>query len=399
VDSLAENPHAPVRTFLIADIRGYSGFTSEHGDEAAAVLVARFSDIVSEGVQLRGGQLIEIRGDEALAVFDSARQAIRAAVDLQMRFAEETDDNPDMPIRVGIGIDSGEAIPLEDGSGFRGAALNIAARLCAMAHGGEVIVSEGTSHLAGRLTGLRYIDQGRAHLKGIEDPLRIKRVAAEEEPPSRSVVMFFGPKGIGWRVGLAVVAIAAATAIAVVYLTSGDSGEPSTAANPPGETESTTEPVAPAADVAALIPESLRPSCEVQTVPDAGAVETAVCLQSANETRFAPDRWQVSIYPNGDALNEAYEAVRRGQEIAPNQGTCGRHSWGGEGAWAHGPDKPGGRRLCYFDADDAVIVWTHARLGQPSHRDILAIAQEGGSDHARLAGWWLVQHHLIGKVE
>jgi class 3 adenylate cyclase len=398
VGSLAETPHAPVRTFLIADIRGYSGFTAEHGDEAAAVLVARFSDIVGEGVQLRGGQLIEIRGDEALAVFESARQAIRAAVDLQMRFAEETDDNPDMPMRVGIGIDSGEAIPTDDGSGsFRGAALNIAARLCAMAHGGEVIVSEGTSHLAGRLTGLRYVDQGRAHLKGIADPMRIKRVAPEEEPASRSVVMFFGPKGIGWRVGLAVVLIAAATAAAVVYLTTGDSGEPSTAANQPPDTS--TEPVAPAADVAALIPEPLRPSCEVQAVPDPGAVETAVCVERTDATRFAPDRWQVSIYPDGETLNEAYEAARRGREIAPNQGTCGRHSWGGEGAWAHGPGKPGGRRLCYFDGDDAVIVWTHARLGQPSHRDILAVAQEGGSDHARLAGWWLVQHHLIGKVE
>jgi class 3 adenylate cyclase len=398
VGSLAETPHAPVRTFLIADIRGYSGFTAEHGDEAAAVLVARFSDIVREGVQLRGGQLIEIRGDEALAVFESARQAIRAAMDLQTRFAEEADDNPDLPMRVGIGIDSGEAIPTDDGSGsFRGAALNIAARLCAMAHGGEVIVSEGTSHLAGRLTGLRYIDQGRAHLKGIADPMRIKRVAAEEEPSSRSVVMFFGPKGIGWRVGLAVVLIAAATAAAVVYLTSGDSGEPSTAANQtPG---TSTEPVAPAADVAALIPEPLRSSCEVQAVPDPGAVETAVCLQSPSDTRFAPDRWQVSIYPNGAALNEAYEAVRRGREIAPNQGRCSRRSWGGEGAWEHGPGKPGGRRLCYFEGDDAVIVWSHARLGQASHRDILAIAQEGGTDHARLAGWWLVQHHLIGKVE
>ena len=67
--------------------------------------------------------------------------------------------------------------------------------------------------------------------------------------------------------------------------------------------------------------------------------------------------------------------------------------------WEHGPGKPGGRKLCYFDGDDAVIVWTHARLGQASHRDILAIAQEGGTDHARLAAWWAVQHHLIGKVE
>jgi hypothetical protein len=33
--------------------------------------------------------------------------------------------------------------------------------------------------------------------------------------------------------------------------------------------------------------------------------------------------------------------------------------WGGERAWLHGPDKPGGRVFCYFDGNDAVIVWTH----------------------------------------
>jgi hypothetical protein len=55
--------------------------------------------------------------------------------------------------------------------------------------------------------------------------------------------------------------------------------------------------------------------------------------------------------------------------------------------WEHGPGKPGGRVFCYFDGDDAVIVWTHERLGQPTHRDMLAIAREGGSDH------------LIGKAQ
>ncbi len=69
------------------------------------------------------------------------------------------------------------------------------------------------------------------------------------------------------------------------------------------------------------------------------------------------------------------------------------------GPWAHGPGKPGGRRLCYFDRNDAVIVWSHERLGQPTHRDVLAVAREGGSDHARLTSWWGYAHHLIGKLE
>jgi class 3 adenylate cyclase len=66
-----------IRTFLIADIRGYTAFTREHGDEAAAVLASRFAEIVREGVEARDGDLAELRGDEALAVFGSARLALR----------------------------------------------------------------------------------------------------------------------------------------------------------------------------------------------------------------------------------------------------------------------------------------------------------------------------------
>jgi hypothetical protein len=339
--------------------------------------------------------LIEVRGDEALAVFDSARQAIRAAMDLQQHFAEETDADSDLPLRVGIGIDSGEAIALEDGS-FRGAALNVAARLCGMAHGGEVIVSEGTSHLAGRLPGVRYVDRGRAHLKGIADTVRVIRVAPEEEQSQPWIFMIFSRPGrLGWRVGLGAALIAAATAAAVVYLTGGNTGERSSGATGTNQ-GSTLE--APVADVEALIPASLRKTCVKQQVPDIGAVETAVCVPPAGQTGFSPDRWQVSIYPSGAAVRKAYDAERRRQRIALDQGKCNSFSWGGEGPWAHGPGKPGGRRLCYFDGDDAVIVWTHERLRQPNHRDILGIAREGGSDHARLVGWWGYAHHLIGKI-
>ena len=396
-----------VRTFLIADIRGYTRFTERHGDEASARLAATFRDIVSEGVRVRGGTLIEIRGDEALAVFDSARQAIRAAVDLQNRFAEETDADSDCPLKVGIGIDAGEAIKLDDGS-FRGAALNVAARLCALAQGGEIIISEGTSRLAGRLPGIRYHDRGRAHLKGIAEAVRLIHVVpeGEQEQSQPWILMIFSKPGrIGWRVALGVVVIAAATAAAVVYLTAGNKGETSSGATPGTNTTPAPTPsgtgvqVAPAADVTALIPTPLRKGCVEQGVPDIGAVSTAVCLPPSGATGFRPDRWQVSIFPSGAAVHAAYEAERQRQKLGRNAGKCNSLSWGGEGAWSHGPGKPGGRRLCYFDGDDAVIVWTHERLGQANHRDVLGIAREGGSDHVRLIGWWTFAHHLIGKVE
>jgi hypothetical protein len=113
-----------------------------------------------------------------------------------------------------------------------------------------------------------------------------------------------------------------------------------------------------------------------------------------------PDRWQLSIYPDAASLQTAYDAARAAAPKVPNGGRCDGTYWGGSGPWVHEgtPPKPGGHRFCYFDGDDAVIVWTHERLGQPNHRDILAVAREGDTDHAALFNWWRFWHHRIGKV-
>jgi class 3 adenylate cyclase len=392
-----------VRTFLIADVRGYSRFTDAYGDEAAARLAAKFADLVADEIQAHAGSLVELRGDEALAVFTSARQAIRAAVELQALFDAETEEVSELPLRVGIGIDSGEAIQLEDGS-FRGSALNVAARLCGRAHAGEVIVSEATTRMAGRLEGLHYTDRGRVHLKNIADPVHVLQVSSElaatDDKPW--VLMFFGKPGrtLGWKLAAIVVAIAAATAGAVVYLTTSDHTDSGTAAPSTTETSTTGTPTTPTtpdasnAELASLVPASLWQDCRLQTVPDTNAVQTAVCLPANG----IPDRWQISTYRDGAALAAAYASQLRGRGIERDSGKCNVFSWGGERPWLHGPGKPGGRVFCYFDGTDAVLVWSHERLGQATHRDILAIAREGGSDHVSLTRWWRPRHHLIGKI-
>jgi class 3 adenylate cyclase len=390
-----------LRTFLIADIRGYTRYTEEYGDEAAADLAAQFAELVSDGVHAHDGQLVELRGDEALAVFTSARQAIRAAVDLQARFGDETGANSDVPLKVGMGIDSGEAVEIDDG-GFRGASLNVAARLCGRAHGGDVLVSASTVRLAGRLGGLQYSDRGRVRLKGIPDPVHVYQVYSELDAPRTSnwVLMFFGKpgRGLGWKLGAAVVALAAITAAGVVYLTTGDDTDAGTASPGADTFPVATEPEALAADAGldAIMPAALWKDCRLQTVPEPGATQTAVCLPPG----AVPDRWEISSYPDGTALNDAYDGeLRNRADVERDTGKCNAFSWGGERQWLHGPDKPGGRVFCYFDGNDAVVVWTHARLAQPTHRDILVRAQEGGSDHAGLTRWWRPWHHLIGKAQ
>jgi class 3 adenylate cyclase/ABC-type oligopeptide transport system substrate-binding subunit/streptogramin lyase len=169
---------AQLRTFMIADVRGYTRYTQQHGDEAAARLASTFAELVKTTVRSHEGRLIELRGDEALVVFESARNALRAALAMQAALESE-----DMARGVGIGLDAGEAVPV--GRGYRGGALNMAARLCSLADPGEVLASEAVVHLARKVDGIRYL-QGRVErLKGIDHPVRVVEVVPQERAVAR----------------------------------------------------------------------------------------------------------------------------------------------------------------------------------------------------------------------
>jgi YVTN family beta-propeller protein len=171
---------AVIRTFLIADIRGYTRFTQLRGDEAAARLAATFADVAETVVSDAGGRVQELRGDEAMCVFSSPRQAVRAAVALQRQFVAMTIANPDLPFGVGIGIDAGEAVRVK--GGYRGGALNLAARLCSRATAGEILASREAVHLARRIDGLTYADRGQVAFKGIDEPTAVVEVVPADRP-------------------------------------------------------------------------------------------------------------------------------------------------------------------------------------------------------------------------
>ena len=67
---------AAIRAFLVADIRGFTRFTADFGDEDAARLAMKFADVVGKAVLARNGTLVELRGDEAC--LSSTRRARRS---------------------------------------------------------------------------------------------------------------------------------------------------------------------------------------------------------------------------------------------------------------------------------------------------------------------------------
>lgn len=163
-----------VSVFLFADIRGYTDFTSLQGADAASQLVARFTGTVSEVVDHCGGSVRGTWGDEVFAVFDSARDAVRAAVAMQERFVAAALADEDVPLVVGVGLDAGEAVV--SAGADSGSAVNVAARLCSRAGPGETLATRELVHLAGAVPGARYEENGRARLKGVPGRTALVRI-------------------------------------------------------------------------------------------------------------------------------------------------------------------------------------------------------------------------------
>jgi class 3 adenylate cyclase len=168
-------------TFLLADIRGYTRFSAEHGDHAAAALSELFLILRREVVSSHGGDVFGSAGDQALAAFTSTHAALYAALELQSRLEDEQVAHPDLPLMAGIGLDTGEAIKI--GHDYRGNAINLAARLCSLAGGGETFATETVITVARKVEGLAVVDRGEVTLKGLARPVRVVQVAPEGSLP------------------------------------------------------------------------------------------------------------------------------------------------------------------------------------------------------------------------
>lgn len=156
----------PVATFLFADIAGFTAFTERHGDEGAARLAWRFREGV-EALLPPSAALVKTMGDAVMVRLDDPGQAVSAG----LRIARGALPAHDPPVRVGI--HRGPAVERE--GDFFGAAVNVAARVAALAAPGEVLVTD-TVGAAARQRGLAVQDLGEHRLRNVLRPVRVLTV-------------------------------------------------------------------------------------------------------------------------------------------------------------------------------------------------------------------------------
>ena len=127
-----------LRAVMFTDIVGSTEMTARLGDSAALELVRAHDALVRRGLEAYGGREIKHTGDGIMASFDNVANSVRAAADIQRRFAAYNADASET-LSVRIGIDAGE--PVEDHNDLFGSTVQLAARLCSEAEANGIIVS------------------------------------------------------------------------------------------------------------------------------------------------------------------------------------------------------------------------------------------------------------------
>jgi predicted ATPase/class 3 adenylate cyclase len=193
---VAPSPRLPTGTvtFLRTDVEGSMRLARALGSEWDGLNTAQL-DIVRRAVARHGGTIVRTEGDALFAVFSEARAAARAAVECQRSLA----DHPwpaEAPVRVRIGLHSGEAhLAGDDYGGFD---VNRAARVAAVGHGGQIVLSDPTRALiAGDLgPGESIRDLGRHPLKDVPHPEHLFQLEAPglatSFPPVRTAAPVVG---------------------------------------------------------------------------------------------------------------------------------------------------------------------------------------------------------------
>jgi predicted ATPase/class 3 adenylate cyclase len=132
-------------TFLFTDIEGSTKLAQEFRGDRWNAILARHRELIRGALATADGYEEKTEGDGFLAVFERPADAVRAAVDAQRRLAAEPWPN-DAAVTVRIGLHTGDGALDADGE-YVGADVHRAARVGAVGHGGQVILSETTSSL------------------------------------------------------------------------------------------------------------------------------------------------------------------------------------------------------------------------------------------------------------
>src|SRR5436190_11676207 len=187
---LRDLPEGPV-TLMFTDIEGSTALRTTLGDADTDALFREHDELIRQQIDEHQGQDQKAAlGDGFLAVFVSTRRALACAIGIQRALDAFNLNRVGAALRVRIGLNTGE-VASQDGQ-LSGEAVHAAARVCAEASGGQILVSDVTRQLAGTVADVTFHDTGEHQLKGFPEPWRLWEVVWVRETTQVVQQVFVG---------------------------------------------------------------------------------------------------------------------------------------------------------------------------------------------------------------
>jgi serine/threonine protein kinase len=160
-------------SILFSDIENSTMMTERLGDLRAQEVLHDHNDLVRKQVTEHKGFEVKSMGDGFMVAFSSARRALLCAIGIQRAVSDYSIQHPTQPIRVRIGLHTGEAIA--EGGDFFVKSVIMAARIAAKAHAGEILVSSVFKAVTESAGDLQFDEGYDVELKGLTGSYRVHR--------------------------------------------------------------------------------------------------------------------------------------------------------------------------------------------------------------------------------
>jgi adenylate cyclase len=174
-----------LKAILSADVKGYSELMGDD-DESTVNTITAYRKIISDLTQKNHWRMVYNLGDNILAEFGSALDAVNVAIDIQCTLKIENNKQPDdrrMDFRIGINL--GDVIHKDDL--IYGDGVNVAARIESFADPGGICISRGVFGKVKKKIRLGFVYLGERAVKNISEPVRIYRLLFAEEYEGRDI--------------------------------------------------------------------------------------------------------------------------------------------------------------------------------------------------------------------
>lgn len=175
-------------TFLLTDVEASTSLLARLQDDYRP-LITQIRGLVRTAVRQAGGQEVDARGDDVLAVFREPAAALKAALAIQHAIQETSWPSAAADVRLRVGLHSGR--PTLTDTGYIGLAVHATARVCFAAHGGQILITSAVrSGLDDEdVDGISLKQLGNWRFRGLPNPIELFQVDATHRarayPPPR----------------------------------------------------------------------------------------------------------------------------------------------------------------------------------------------------------------------